>query len=256
MRLVLIALLVLTLAGAASAADLTKDQATGDLQFRSSHFCTGAYDSNAFYQYAIYAYGNALSVGTGGPLTTLDFVHNGYGFAGPYNYTLWVYDEATCTVVGSIPGLVAPDAAAGSIQTLVDLCPYDLAVSGDIIVAIQGQSCYNATDCYPDVEFDYAPNPVDGCGMRIEVGVPNTCVQILSTNGVVDFLLGVVVDECAPPPVTGACCVPGALCQVLTQTDCLAQGGVYLHDGPCLPTDCVPTPVETVNWGAIKALYR
>lgn len=257
MRLVLIALLVLTMAGAAGAADLTKDQGGSDIQMtRTFNYCTGTDDDNGFYQNGIYAYGNALSLGaTAGPLTTLDFFHNGYGFSGPYDYTLYVYDAVTCTVIGSIPGLTAADAAAGTIEEIVDLCPYNLVASGDVIVAIHPQSCYVPTDCYPDVEFDYTA-PVDGCGSRVEVGVPDTCVQILSSSGVVDFLLGVVFNECVTPPPTGACCVTGTgACTITTEADCAAT---WLGaDVPCNAVTCPPpVPAESVTWGAVKALYR
>lgn len=258
MRLVLIALLVLTMAGAAGAADLSRDQAGTGQQVshsRSLVYCVGSNYDNAFYENGIYAYGNALTMDGSGPLTTLDFYHDGYGFVGPYDYTLFVYDAATCTVIGSVPGLVAGDAAAGLIEEVVDLCPYDLAVTGDIVVAIQPQSCIVPTDCYPDIGFDVTTPPA-GCGMRATVGVDGSCVQILSTSGVVDFLLGVTFNECAAPPVTGACCVPGATCVVLSAADCALAGGTYVHDGPCTPADCESIPTEATSWGAVKALYR
>lgn len=260
MRLVLIALLVLTIAGTAGtagAADLSKDQAHDAAQLSASRsliYCTGIYYDNAFWESSIYVFGNALSLGaTPGPLTTLDFVHDGYGTTAPYNYNLFVYDIATCTVVGEVPNLWAQDPAAGEAEEIVPLCQYNLVASGDVIVGIQPLTCNNATDCYPDLAFDYT-SPPDGCGSRVTVGVPNTCVQILSTNGVVDFLLGVTFNEC--PAVTGACCVPGALCQIMTQAACTTAAGQYMGDGSICEANTCVTPTEIVTWGAVKALYR
>lgn len=260
MRLVLVGLLVLVMAGAANAADLSKgnDGVSAQLEAsRSLIYCAGVNFDSAFYQDALYAYGNALSVGAGAHvLTTLDFVHYGYGFSGPYDYDLLVYDAATCTVVGEVTGLVASDAAANNVQELVDLCPYNLVVTGDLLVLIHPLTCLSPTDCYPDVGMDFS-TPPDGCGSRAEVGVPGTCVQILSSSGVVDFLQGITIDECAPPVPTGACCFAGALCEVVTQSACLAAGGEYIGDGSlCVPDPCAPVPVEVKTWGAVKALYR
>ncbi len=257
MRLVLIGLLVLFMASTASAADLTKGTPANATSFeptRDMIYCSGVNADNAFYENGIYAYGNMLSVGEENhTLTTLDFLHYGWGFAGPYDYDLLVYDALTCTVVHEVNGLVAADAAEQDVQELVDLCPYNMVVTGDLFVLIHPLSCYVPTDCYPDLYFDIS-TPPDGCGVRAEVGVPESCVQILSSSGVVDFLQGITIDECEE--LTGACCIPGALCQILTEAECLAGGGTYIGDGSlCDPDPCV-VPVEVKSWSAVKALYR
>jgi spore coat protein A, manganese oxidase len=41
-----------------------------------------------------------------------------------------------------------------------------------------------------------------------------------------------------PPAVSGACCLPGGVCEILAPTICAAQGGVYQGDG----TSCTPNP--------------
>ena len=49
--------------------------------------------------------------------------------------------------------------------------------------------------------------------------------------------------DCAQLP-TGACCIPGAPCVILTGADCLGQGGEYQGDDTvCDPDPCNATPV-------------
>jgi len=243
MRLVLIALLVLTMAGAASAADLTKGTPGFTSHYTPSRvviMCAGANLDNAFYERPLSVYGNAFDLGaTAAPLTNFDFIHYGYGFAGPYDYNLWVYDATTCTPVGSVLGLQAADAASAPVEELVDLCPYNIIASGAVIVGVEPLSCLAATDCYPDVMFDQT-TPPDGCGSRVDL-TTNTCYQITASSGVVDFVCSVTFDECAPP-VTGACCLPSGVCEVLTQAACT---GLYMGDG----TICGPNTLCT-NSGA------
>jgi hypothetical protein len=243
------------MAGAANAADLSKGGSNSGLQFSATrtlntYTCVGQVDENAFYQYAQYAYGNAYSIGaTPGPLTSVEFVHNGWGFSGPYNFTLYVYDAPTCTVIGSVPGLVASDAASGAIIESFDVSAAAIVASGDVLVLVHPLSCAAATDCYPDLSW--CATGAAGCGSRAEVGVPGTCVQILSSAGIVDFLEAATFDQVAP--ATGACCI-GADCTITTATGCAGQ---YMGDGTtCGPNTCVPVPVELSTWGAVKALYR
>jgi hypothetical protein len=54
-----------------------------------------------------------------------------------------------------------------------------------------------------------------------------------------------------------ACCIPGAICQILSGPDCLARGGLYAGDGTaCGPNGCGPTPTESQSWGQIKARFK
>jgi hypothetical protein len=45
----------------------------------------------------------------------------------------------------------------------------------------------------------------------------------------------------APPATpTGACCLPGAICEIRTQASCIAAGGTYIGDGTaCGPGVCI-----------------
>lgn len=57
-----------------------------------------------------------------------------------------------------------------------------------------------------------------------------------STSSTQRPALTVVYTPVASP--TGACCLPGGVCSVLTQTNCTSQGGTYQGDG----TSCTPNP--------------
>jgi hypothetical protein len=257
MRLVLIALLVLTMAGAANAVDLSKGGSNSGLQFSATrtlntYTCVGQSDDNALYQNSGYAYGNAYSIGAiPGPLMSVQFAHNGWGFSGPYDFTLYVYDAPTCTVIGSVAGLVAADAAAGTIVETFDVSASAIVASGDVLVLIAPLTCLAATDCYPDLSFDYT-TPPQGCGSLAQVGVAGSCRQVTTASGILDFLEAATFDQ-GTAPATGACCV-GTVCTITTATDCAGQ---YMGDGTaCGPNTCVPVPVELSTWGAVKALYR
>jgi spore coat protein A len=47
-----------------------------------------------------------------------------------------------------------------------------------------------------------------------------------------------------PPAVTGACCSPGQVCEVVTAADCANQGGTFQGNGTdCIPNPCPPDPM-------------
>jgi hypothetical protein len=55
---------------------------------------------------------------------------------------------------------------------------------------------------------------------------------------------------------TGACCI-GVDCVILTEEECIAQGGEYEGDGvPCFDDTCVVVPTIDSSWGEIKSQYR
>jgi hypothetical protein len=55
---------------------------------------------------------------------------------------------------------------------------------------------------------------------------------------------------------TGACCIDNE-CFVLTEDECIARGGEYQGDGvPCDDTICLPVPTIESSWGKIKDNYR
>lgn len=211
MRLLLFVLLAVTLVGSASAIDFSTkaDSPAYQLTSRVGLYCSGINFDSAFFQDGQAIYGNTFDVGAGGPLSYLDFTHYGYGFSGPYNYTLFVYDPATCTELASVPGLVAGDAGSSPVEEIVDLCAYNVSVTGIVLVGLQPLTCYAVGDCYPDIAFDWngdgdTPGTIDGCGSIVDLStVPPGCFQITATDTsgasqVVDFLFGIWVDECPP----------------------------------------------------------
>jgi hypothetical protein len=266
MRLVLLALLIVTMAGSAAAMDVVRPS-TG-IPFQAVRYgvsCAGINFDSAFYQDDTKVYGNVLDAGVvGGDLTTLTFTHYGYGFTAPtYAYNVSVWDPAACVKSYELLGLAAANAASAPVTETVPL-PANWAVTGFFFIGIQPQQCWSVGDCYPDITFDYdavTPSPlVGGCGAAVDLIDPLNpfCYQIQAQDaqGVlwpIDFLVSAAI---ADPVVTGACCIPGALCQIMTQAACTTAAGQYMGDGSiCQANTCV-TPVEIVTWGRVKALYR
>jgi hypothetical protein len=65
---------------------------------------------------------------------------------------------------------------------------------------------------------------------------------------------GFVVEYETPP--LGACCI-GQYCSLLTESDCLAGGGIFLDVGTdCEPNPCHGTGAEETTWGAVKNAFR
>jgi hypothetical protein len=117
------------------------------------------------------------------------------------------------------------------------------------------------TGAAPVIAFNYAselwldpvnpPLPVDDAFV-VRVPVPTLtgpgtyefqtllpfCPRWVSVDiqGTLVWIQGTIIHECLPP-VPGACCVSGGICQQLTQEDCLAQSGTW-HGGPCVPCMC------------------
>ncbi|MFN0213152.1 MAG: hypothetical protein ACKVT2_02765 [Saprospiraceae bacterium] len=58
--------------------------------------------------------------------------------------------------------------------------------------------------------------------------IPGVYDAILSIDGCPDISIEVHVPECLP---TGACCFKDKRCQLLTEAECIEQGGEYLGDG-------------------------
>src|SRR5690349_17322606 len=74
-------------------------------------FCDDAVQNNAYFQGTNQAFGNSFNFGASSRLSSVDFFHFGFGFSGPYAYDLVLYDKASCTLITTVPGLVAADAA-------------------------------------------------------------------------------------------------------------------------------------------------
>jgi hypothetical protein len=80
------------------------------------------------------------------------------------------------------------------------------------------------------------------------------CVDVDVTAGTI---LKVEFGNMLTPP-SGACCLStSGPCVVITEAECLAEGGTYYGDGTeCDPSLCPPIATEPSTWGAVKANHR
>jgi hypothetical protein len=158
--------------------------------------CDNGTAFNAFFQADGAGYGNYFNFGGGSQLSTLTFAHFGWNtLVGPYNYDVELFDRPSCTLIQTIPGLVAADAFAAPTTEVVDLCPNNIVLTGDVLVAIDANSCADPSDCYPDVLFDNQAN------IQCPVVVDLTtwiCTDLSPQAG--PFLLRVETDTCVPVP--------------------------------------------------------
>lgn len=158
--------------------------------------CDNGNPQSAYFQRDDSRYGNYFSLGGGARLSHLEFAHYGFGFSGPYNYDIELWDPTSCTMVLAVNGLVAQDAANDIAVELVDLCPRNLTAAGDLVVAIDANSCIDPTDCYPDVLFDNQINVF--CPVIVDAAA-GQCFDVSSEGG--PFMLRLEIDNCPVPTV-------------------------------------------------------
>ncbi|HTO89610.1 MAG TPA: hypothetical protein VMJ70_00640 [Candidatus Sulfotelmatobacter sp.] len=158
--------------------------------------CDDGYVFNAYYQNSDDRLGNYFSFGATARLSRVAFAHYGFGFSGPYQYNLEVWDPASCTFVTGKNGLVAQDAASDVAVEDVDLCSDNIMVSGYMMIMIDPNSCLAPDDCYPDLMFD---DQVDvACPVIINnASTAPECFDISPYSG--PFLLRVETDNCPVP---------------------------------------------------------
>lgn len=175
----------------------TGTQGTGDWDFsgRLYYSCDNGNQDNGFFQDGVTVYGNAFDVGDGGPLTTVEFYHYAWGeLAGPYDYNIYVYDALTCEELCVIGPLQAADAQNVHTLEVVDICPYNCYISGEILVGIQALSLSSAGYYHPTVDFE--EEPVDNCMRQVDIASATGCDTVLDSG---DFLLRITVNECTTP---------------------------------------------------------
>jgi hypothetical protein len=142
-------------------------------------------------------------------------------------------DWYTFTIDTITPITIGTDLATGcttSIDTYIHLydsdCATQLAYDDD-----SGPGAYSLITAY---------NPV-------HTGTFNIKVRHYSTSGTGCYKLFLT---CAPPP-TGACCLAGGICTILTQANCGTQGGTYQGDNTsCTPNPCPQPPPNDTCAGA------
>ncbi len=153
---------------------------------RDAYSCDSEIFDSGFYQDMI-IYGNAFDVGAGGMLTTVEFWHYAWGeVAGPYDYTLFVMDEATCAVLCQFD-LQAADSMNDHVLEVVDLSAEGCMVSGNIVVGVLPLTVSPYGYYHPTLDFEYSP--LDGC-MRQVVDFVGCDTPL--DNG--DFLLRITVE--------------------------------------------------------------
>ena len=158
--------------------------------------CDDAVDNSAYYQNTDDRLGNLFDFGAGATLSSVQFVHNGYGFSSTYNYDIEVWDPASCTYVTGKDNLVAANAATSSVTEDVDLCSVGIHLAGPMMVTIDPNTCLNPGDCYPDLEFDDQLNVACPVIIQLATTAP-ACYDMQTYNG--PFLLRVGLNGCAVP---------------------------------------------------------
>jgi len=156
----LLLLVGLAVAPAARAADLTYKTprpAPTKIGAGISTFgqCDNGVLNSAFFEHDDRRYGNSFNFPSGSWLSYVQFAHHGWQtLHGPYDYDIELWDQASCTMVGAANGLTAADAYDSDQVELVNVCAEQIVLSGDVIVAINPNSCFTPSDCYPDLYFD------------------------------------------------------------------------------------------------------
>ena len=158
--------------------------------------CDDGYAYNGYYQATDDRIGNVFDFGTGALLGTVSFVHYGYGFAGPYNYDIEIWDPASCTMVVAKNNLVAGDAANALATETVDMCPSGIYLSGQMMVTIDPNSCAAPNDCYPDLMYDDQTDVFCPVIINTATTAP-ACYDMSPYNG--PFLLRIGLNTCATP---------------------------------------------------------
>jgi hypothetical protein len=156
---------------------------------------------SAYYQGTDDRLGNLFNFGSGSVLSAVGFYHYGFGFSGPYNYNLEIWDPASCTLVTAKNGLVAADAANAPVFDVVDTCPDQMYLTGNLAVMLDPNTCAAPSDCYPDLIFDDQINVT--CPIIINnASTSPACYDVSTFNG--PFMLRIDINDCATPTHKGS----------------------------------------------------
>jgi len=158
--------------------------------------CDDGYFANAYYQGTDDRLGNQFSFGSGTTLSRVAFAHYGFGFPGPYNYDIEIWDPTSCTFVTSKDNLIAADAANDIAVEDVDLCSDHIYLAGNLLVMLDPNSCLAPNDCYPDLLFDDQLD-VECPWIINNASTGAICYDVAPYNG--PFLLRIEVDNCPVP---------------------------------------------------------
>jgi hypothetical protein len=111
-----------------------------------------------------------------------------------------------------------------------------------------GYNYYGATP-----EFCLHPHPTQG-GYFANDSVAGDLDEIAAYG-----CLGFVTSGSLPCPAPlGACCRDDGSCDLLSETDCLAEDStVWMGpEVPCDPDPCIPVPTLKSTWGTVKRAFR
>jgi hypothetical protein len=159
-------------------------------------FCDDGSPMSAYYQNTDDRIGNVFDFGSGAVLSAVGFAHYGFGFAGPYNYDLELWDPTSCTFIASVNNQVASDAASSVPFDVLNVCGSNLFVAGNVGVMIDPNSCLSPTDCYPDILFDDqigVPCPY----IIADASTAPACLDYSPVSG--PFIVEVETDNCPTP---------------------------------------------------------
>lgn len=201
----------LCLASTAMALDFNRRPATtlpersGGFELNALYQCDNDTPSSGLYQDSNERYGNVFSLPVAGErISQVQFVHYGFGFAGPYQYDIEYWDAATCTYIGGVNNLVAQNAANVIRTETVDVSAFNQCLTGDVIVSIQPKTCAPppfppgvTADCYPDLLYDdqfFVTCPV--------IVVPSSGLCVDASQDIGPFLLRATTDACIPTSST------------------------------------------------------
>lgn len=159
--------------------------------------CDNQTPESAYFQDDNWRFGNLFDFGAGALISTVQFAHFGFGFDGPYQYDIELWDPTSCTLIGSVDNLVAADAALEAQVETVPLCASNLYADGPMVVAIDANTCLDPTDCYPDLLFDGQINVF--CPVIVDATSPAAADCYDQSNLSGPFLLRVETNNCPVP---------------------------------------------------------
>jgi FtsP/CotA-like multicopper oxidase with cupredoxin domain len=119
---------------------------------------------------------------------------------------------------------------------------YNTTASATLTVAGNGTYSWTSATLAADVQA-WVNTPAVNHGWMIR-GVETssgTAKRFVSREGSNTSRRPRLVVTFTPPSNTGACCLPGGTCQLLTESQCATQGGVYQgNNTSCSPNPCAP----------------
>jgi len=156
---------------------------------------------------------------------------------------------------GCSPAFVTPILYDLTVQAVCDTCQFVLCAPDTTLPCETAQGAIfeympPVLESSCDSTFQVSCSPPSGSVFPIGV-TPVVCTAVNASGDTVICQFNVTVLPGCDPTPTGACCLNNN-CQVLTEHDCLAQGGIYFGNGSGCTVgcnyDCVPPPHHMAGW--------